>query len=65
MEEINATLVKLKHAVSHSRCTETIGNGVCCGKFVMEEYHVVLCIKYGKGRRNTTKTCDTLYEYFG
>jgi hypothetical protein len=62
MEERNATLVKLKHAASHSRCTETIGNEVCCGKFVMEEYRVVLCIKYGKGRRNNTKTCD---EYFG
>jgi hypothetical protein len=57
-------LVKLKHAASHSRRTETTGNEVYCGKFVMEEYYIVLCIKRGKGR-STTKTRDTLYEYFG
>jgi hypothetical protein len=36
MEEGNATLVKLKHAASNSRFTETGGNEVCCGKFVMK-----------------------------
>jgi hypothetical protein len=65
MEEGNATLVKLKHASSNSRYTDTVGNGVCCGKFLMKWYRIVSCINYGKGRRNTTKTCDTLYEYFG
>jgi hypothetical protein len=64
MEEGHTMLVNLKHTASNSRCTETVGNEVCCGKFVKEEYHTVSCIKYGKGRRNTTKTWDTLCEYF-
>jgi hypothetical protein len=36
MEEGNATLVRIKHAVPNSRCTETVGNEVCCEKFAMK-----------------------------
>jgi len=36
MEEGNATLVKVKHTASNSRCTETVGNEVFPGEFVVK-----------------------------
>jgi hypothetical protein len=62
MEERDATLVKLKHAASHSRRTETTGNEVYCGKFVMEEYYVVYALNVEREEvlRKLATTCTNI-----